>query len=516
MTRILRQSTSVDVRIGPFCDVTDGFTPETGITLSGADEAEALRAGTATLDISGATWAAVTGADGWYTLTLSTTATNTVGELIIVVQDDSVCLPVYQTFYVVEEAIFDALFAASATGLLPANVTQFGGSNGTFSGGRPEVNTSHIAGSAVSTSSAQIGVNVVNFGGSAGTFSSGRPEVNTTHAAGTAWGSGAITAGSVATGAITNAKFAAGAIDAAAVADNAIDAGAIATGAITAAKFAAGAIDAAAIAADAIGASELASDAATEIATAVWASVTRVLTAGTNIALAKGTGVTGFNDLDAAGVRTAVGLASANLDTQIGTLATASNLATVAGYVDTEIGEIIATLGTPAGASVSADIAAVKSDSAAILSDTGTDGVVVASGSKSGYSLASDQSGVTIGTVNALGTQAKADVNAEVDTALADYDAPTKAELDTAIDALPTAVENADALLNRDMSSGTDSGSTTVRTVRQALRLNRNKVDISAGTMTVYKEDDSTASWTSAVTTDGSAEPIVSSDPAGP
>ncbi len=42
-----------------------------------------------------------------------------------------------------------------------------------------------IAGAAVSTSTAQLGVNVVNFGGSAGTFASGRPEVNTTHIAGT-------------------------------------------------------------------------------------------------------------------------------------------------------------------------------------------------------------------------------------------------------------------------------------------------------------------------------------------
>ena len=45
--------------------------------------------------------------------------------------------------------------------------------------------------------------------------------------------------------------------------------------------------------------------------------------------------------LDAAGVRSAVGLASANLDTQIGTLATAANLATVAGYLDTEIAAIL-------------------------------------------------------------------------------------------------------------------------------------------------------------------------------
>lgn len=45
--------------------------------------------------------------------------------------------------------------------------------------------------------------------------------------------------------------------------------------------------------------------------------------------------------LDAAGTRYAVGLASANLDTQIGTLATASNLATVATYIDTEVSSIL-------------------------------------------------------------------------------------------------------------------------------------------------------------------------------
>lgn len=50
---------------------------------------------------------------------------------------------------------------------------------------------------------------VSHFGGSAGTFASGRPEVNTTHAAGTAWGSGAITAASIAADAITAAKVAA-------------------------------------------------------------------------------------------------------------------------------------------------------------------------------------------------------------------------------------------------------------------------------------------------------------------
>jgi hypothetical protein len=71
----------------------------------------------------------------------------------------------------------------------------------------------------------------------------------------------------------------------------------------------------------------------------------------------------------------------------------------------------------------------------------------------------------------------------------------------------------ADALLDRDMSTGTDSGSPTVRTPRQAMRFMRNKWSIAAGTLTVTKEDDSTASWTAAVTTNGTT-PVDSVDPA--
>lgn len=74
--------------------------------------------------------------------------------------------------------------------------------------------------------------------------------------------------------------------------------------------------------------------------------------------------------------------------------------------------------------------------------------------------------------------------------------------------------EVADAILNRDMSTGTDSGSTTVRTVRQALRFLRNKWSISGTTLTVTKEDDSTSSWTSTVTATPGADPITANDPA--
>lgn len=104
-----------------------------------------------------------------------------------------------------------------------------------------------------------------------------------------------------------------------------------------------------AIAANAITAAATAADFGTEVGTAVWATTTRELTSGANIALAKGVGVTGFNDLDAAGVRGAVGLASANLDTQIAAVQTDTNdiqtripAALVSGRIDASVGAMAA------------------------------------------------------------------------------------------------------------------------------------------------------------------------------
>lgn len=61
---------------------------------------------------------------------------------------------------------------------------------------------------------------------------------------------------------------------------------------------------------------------------AIWSYATHLLTAGTNIVLAKGTGVTGFTDLSQADVRTAVGMASANLDAQLAAIPTTSEIDT--------------------------------------------------------------------------------------------------------------------------------------------------------------------------------------------
>lgn len=122
MTQILRQSTQVVVRMGVYYDVTDKVTPETGITLAAADQAELLKAaGAATVDISGNTWAAITGCDGAYNLTLTASNVDTCGVLDIVIADASVFHPKDQPtrFMVVEEAVYDALYASGAS---PATV----------------------------------------------------------------------------------------------------------------------------------------------------------------------------------------------------------------------------------------------------------------------------------------------------------------------------------------------------------------------------------------------------------
>lgn len=143
-----------------------------------------------------------------------------------------------------------------------------------------------------------------------------------------------------------------------AIAANAISATAIAADAITAAKIANGAIDNATFAAD-VGSTAyatniiaLAADKAVQnAALATAANLAAAKTVVDAIKLKTDNLPASPSSLDAAGVRTAVGLATANLDTQLGT---------IAGYIDTEVGAIYTRIGAPAGASIAADIAATK------------------------------------------------------------------------------------------------------------------------------------------------------------
>jgi hypothetical protein len=259
-----------------------------------------------------------------------------------------------------------------------------------FSIGRPSTaNVTQIAGAAVNTASAQLGVNVIQ-------------------AAGTAWNSGAIGANTLASDTITAAKVAA--------------------------------------------------DVTTEIQSglATAAELAKVPKSDSNVT---------WN-------ATALASINAQADTAISdaALATAANLATVAGYLDTEIAAILATtaklddtledsgggayifteaslanapaggggggdateakqdtiialIGTPAGASVSADILAVKTETASILADTDDIGVAGAGLTAIPWNAAWD-----------------AEVQSEATDALNAYDPPTRAELTTDTNSVLTAV----------------------------------------------------------------------------
>lgn len=163
----LRQSTaSQEFALGYFVDSTDGNTEETGLTIANTD-IKIHKAGATTLankNSGGGTHIS----NGIFYCTLDATDTDTVGSGTVFAHLSG-ALAFQKDICVLPATIYDWLFGVTAN--LPVNVTQFGGSNGTFSGGRPEVNT--------------------------------------THAAGTAWGSGAITAGAIASDAFTAAKFAA-------------------------------------------------------------------------------------------------------------------------------------------------------------------------------------------------------------------------------------------------------------------------------------------------------------------
>ena len=158
----------------------------------------------------------------------------------------------------------------------------------TSSAGAFKVDVTLIAGSAVSTTTAQLGVNVVQLSTDAtaadnaeaffdGTGYAGTGNTIPTVTSTSAIGTGGITTGSFAAGAIDAAAIAANAIGASEIADGAIDAGAIAADAITAAKIADGAIDAATFAAGAITATVIATDAidadalAADAVTEIWA-----------------------------------------------------------------------------------------------------------------------------------------------------------------------------------------------------------------------------------------------------
>jgi hypothetical protein len=301
MTTWLKQSTATDVELGPFVDDTDGKTAETGLTISQAD-CQLIKNGGAAAQKNDAT-SATHLAGGHYKVPLNTTDTNTLGRLRLYV-NESGALPVWRDFMVLPANIYDSLVGGRTTG------------------------REHGAGcgSAVSTTTAQIGVNVVQISEDSTAADNAEAFFDGTGYAGT---NNTIPTVTTVTNAVSaNVTQISGDSTAADNAEAFFDGTGYAgtnntiptvttTGTATAVTtvngLAAGVITAAAIATGAIDADALAADAGTEIGTAVWATAARTLTAATNV-----------TSTGAAVPITAGGLVSADV-TAISTDTTAAN-----------------------------------------------------------------------------------------------------------------------------------------------------------------------------------------------
>lgn len=153
----LKQSTAAQIRsIGPFVDDTDFKTLENALSIANTDILLKKNGGASAAKNSGG--ATADGSGGMYHLTFDATDTATVGELMGSVKVAGALVVPFK-FFVLEEAVYDALFAASATGMLPANVIQLLGTAWLTPGtaGTPDVNAKQWAGQAIPTP-AQTGV----------------------------------------------------------------------------------------------------------------------------------------------------------------------------------------------------------------------------------------------------------------------------------------------------------------------------------------------------------------------
>lgn len=150
--RYLKQSTSVDVPIGPFLDETDGRTAETALTITQPD----IR-----LKKNGANWAQKNAAqtlsheeNGFYEVTLDATDTGTLGLLRLAVFESG-ALPVWEDFMVVTANVFDSLFS---TDVLDVSVTQVNGTTApNLVGGRFDASVGAMANAVITAAAHAAG-----------------------------------------------------------------------------------------------------------------------------------------------------------------------------------------------------------------------------------------------------------------------------------------------------------------------------------------------------------------------
>lgn len=176
------------------------------------------------------------------------------------------------------------------------------------------------------------------------------------------------------------------------------------------------------------------------------------------------------------------------------------------GNVTGSVGSVTGAVGSVTGA-VGSVTGAVGSVTGAVGSVTGNVGGNVVGSTASVTGAVGSVTGNVGGSVASIavgGIGATSFAAGAIDAAAIASDAIGSAEL-----AQSAAQEIADEVLNRDIAGGASGGA---RNVRSALRKIRNRVGISAGTMTIYQEDDLTSDHVATVTT-AAGNPISEVDP---
>ena len=380
MSGYLRKATaSQSVALGPFISSTDFLTPQTALTIANTDIKLVVNGGASANKNSGGSTHRV---NGVYGVTFDATDSATVGEIEVSVVVAG-ALPVFDKFYVIEAAVFDALFATSAPGYLqPATP---GRTLVVDAAGLADANTVKVgpSGSGTAQTARDMGASVLLSAGT-GTgqldFASGVVKSNLSQILGTAL---TETAGQLAA---AFKKF-----------FN------IATPAST--------MDSLTLVATATNLTN--APTAGDLTATMKASVTTAATAATPTAAAV-TGAVGS-------VTGAVGSVTGNVGGSVASVTglTASDVGaiktqtdklafTVANQIDANVidwkgatapamtGDAFARLGAPAGLSVSADIAAVKSDTGTTLTDinTGAGAIYTRIGAPAGASVSADVAAV--------------------------------------------------------------------------------------------------------------------------
>lgn len=308
----LRGNTATTIKLGPFLDATDGNTPETALTISQADVRLSKNSG----DIAQKNDATACTHDelGKYDCPLNATDLNTYGRLDVTVAEAG-ALYVDDFYWVLPEPIYDSFAPASAGAPLPIfGVIDWGTAQasapGTFVHRNGLSLANDIINGAVEHVYAGTGAGQLRMAydfTSASDTSNVSPDWTTTPSTDSQY----VTFGSppAPTNATSLPTVRVGAMDNDVITDAAV-----------------------------------AADTVTSIATGVWNNGTRILTANTNLSI-----------LDAAGIRTALGMASADLDTQLDVIAAAvataiADIGTVDNLVDTEIAAILAAVDTEVAA----------------------------------------------------------------------------------------------------------------------------------------------------------------------